>query len=231
MKRVENNFSFDLQGIDHAIVDGIRLALENVMPEIMIDNNLFERNGYGQFRWNVIISQLRDKCQHLGWLELDTCARGGWKTPVLFHPASSNIFTLMAEETFKRTQRRKDKGKHYLCGAAAFNHDVVPKYDQLEMDLPGVSADMKEWVVKSQEQLAKAIHAQVGEIAGHILILFDSHADKLLSVRAVRLTEVLEISTEEEDWSRYINMPYAADQKIEPQQNCEDEEEKLVELL
>lgn len=231
MKTSDENFCFNFLEIDHAIVDGLRLALENVMPEIMADNNLIERNGHGQFRWNVIIAQLRDKCQHLGWLELSICARGAWKTPVLFHPLSRNIFTIMTEDTFKSVQRRKDKGKHYLCGAAGFNQNVEPQCEQLKMDLPGVSADAKEWVARSQEQLAKSVRADVGEIEGHILVLFEAHADKLLSVRAVRLTQSLEISTEEEDWTRYVRMPYAADQTVEPQQNREDEEEELVELL
>lgn len=225
-------FSFHLDGVDHAIVDALRLALENIMPEIMIDNNLIERNGYGQFRWNVIIAQLRDKCRHLGWFDVSICPRGGWKTPVLFHPASRNILTLMTEDTFKDVQRRKDKGKHYLCGGASFNSGVKPKYEQLEMALPGVPADLGEWVAKSREQLAKAIYADVGDIAGHILVLFDVRNDRLLSVRAVRLTHSLEISTEEEDWSRYIKIPYAANQAVEPQQtNMNEDEEDLVELL
>lgn len=231
MNETTENFSFNLLGIDHAIVDALRLALEDVMPEIMSDNNLIERNGYGQFRWNVIIAQLREKCQHLGWLDINVCPRGAWKTPVLFHLTSRNIFTLMTENTFRTVQKRKDKEKHYLCGAASFNQSVKAQYEQLELELPGISTDMEKWVVQSQEQLAKAIHADVGEIEGHILVLFDIYNDKLLTVRAVRLTQSLEISTEEENWSQYIGMPYAADQEVEPQQNNEDDEEDLVELL
>lgn len=231
---MENNngdFSFNLSELDHAIVAGLRLALEDVMPEIMSDNNLIERNGYGQFRWNVIIAQLRDKCQHLGWLDLNVCPRGAWKLPVLFHLMSRYILTLMTEDTFRTVQKRKDKGKHYLCGAANFNQNLEPQYEQLKLDLPDVSADTTKWVVQSQEQLAKAIHADIGEIAGHILVLFDVHSDRLLTVRAVRLTQSLEISTEEEDWSRYINIPYGTDHEIEPQRNNEDDGEELVELL
>lgn len=224
-------FHFDLPIIDHAIVNGLQSALEHVMPEIMADNNLIERNGYGQFRWNVIIAQLRDKCRHLGWLELGICSRGAWKTPVLFHPASRNIITLMTEDTFKSVQRRKDKGKHYLCGSASFNQNIEPQYEQLQLDLPGVSKDAEKWIASSQEQLANAVHADVGDINGHILVLFDVHADKLLSVRAVRLTHNLEISVEEENWSRYIGMPYETNQTIYPQHALEDEEEDLVELI
>ena len=105
----QKNFSFNLTLIDHAIVNALQEALEHIMPEIMSDHHLLERNGYGQFRWNPIIAQLRDKCQHLGWLELNICPRGGWKTPVLFHHSSGYIFTLMTEDTFKGIQRRKDK--------------------------------------------------------------------------------------------------------------------------
>lgn len=231
MEKTGNSFKFGLDIIDHAIVESLRQALENVMPDIMADNNLQERNGYGQFRWNVIIAQLRDKCQHLGWLELETCKRGAWKTPVLFHPASRNIFTLMTEGTFAEVQRRKEKGKHYLCGGASFNHDLQPQEEQMRMELPPVENTAEKWVAESREQLASAVHLDVGEISGHILVLFDVHDDKLLTVRAVRLTTDLEISTEEEDWSQFIRMPFAATQTIEPQQNDDDEGEELVELL
>ena len=227
----ENAFSFGLDIIDHSIVEALRLALEKYMPEIMLDNNLIERNGYGQFRWNVIIAQLRDKCQHLGWLDLGICKRGAWKTPVLFHPASRNLFTLMTEGTFREVQRRCEKGKHYLCGCASFNHSVQPQAEQLMMELPRVEADSAKWVAESREQLATSVHLDVGEINGHILVLFDVYEDKLLTVRAVRLTSNLEISTEEEDWTKYIQIPYATSEIVSPQQNNDDEDESFVELI
>ncbi|MEY8518083.1 DUF5986 family protein [Lachnospiraceae bacterium 29-84] len=136
------NFSFCLLKIDRAIVEALRTALEVAMPEIVSDNNLRERNGYGQFRWNVIIAQLREQCQYLGWLDCETCTRGAWKTPVLFYTVSRNIITFMTEDTFRTVQRRKDKGKHYLCGGAGFNQGVKAQYDQLKLDLPGISEDM-----------------------------------------------------------------------------------------
>lgn len=231
MEKAENSFRFGLDLIDHAIVEALRQALEEVMPDIMTDNNLQERNGYGQFRWNVIIAQLRDMCQHLGWIDLGICKRGAWKTPVLFHPASRNLFTLMTEGTFVEVQHRKEKGKHYLCGGSSFNHNLQPQVEQMQMDLPPVDNTAEKWVTESREQLASAVHLDVGEINGHILVLFDVHDDKLLSVRAVRVTTDLAISTEEEDWSKYIRMPFEATQIVEPQQNDDDEGEALVELL
>lgn len=232
MKENRASFSFKLDVIDRAIVDALRQALENIMPDIMSDNNLQERNGYGQFRWNVIIAQLREQCQHLGWLDFSVCKRGAWKTPVLYHPASCNLFTFMTEGTFVGVQSKKDKGKHYLCGGASFNHDVQPKMEQLQIDLPTVEVTAEKWVAKSREQLASALQLDEEEIRGHILVLFDVHEDKLLSVRAVRLTNDLAISTEEEDWSRFIRMPLAATSTVTPQLNDDDDEgEFFVELL
>lgn len=97
MNQDSNNFSFNLNGVDRTIVESLRLALEVIMPGIMDDNNLAERNGYGQFRWNPIIAQLREKCQHLGWIDFSVCRRGAWKTPVLFHAASRDLITFMTE--------------------------------------------------------------------------------------------------------------------------------------
>lgn len=225
------SFSFKLNIIDHAIVEALRQSLEDIMPDIMADNNLQERNGYGQFRWNVIISQLRDKCQHLGWIDIGICKRGSWKTPVLFHPASSFIFTFMTEKTFEGVQRRKDKGTHYLCGGASFNKDLQPQFEQLQMELPPIDSDSKKWIAESQEQLASAVRLDVGEINGHILVLFDARDDKLLGVRAVRLTKNLEISTEEEDWTKYIRVQFDTSKTVEPINNDDEDGDMLVELL
>lgn len=228
MENREKMFSFGFPEIAHAIVNGLQMALENVMPDIMSDYNLPTRNGYGQFRWNPIITQVQDKCQHLGWVETGICTRGAWKLPVLFHLKSGYIFTLMTEDTFRDVQRRKDKGKHYLSGASSLNLNVKPQYEQLELNLPGVAANAQKWVAKSREQLAQAIRTDVGEIQGHILVLFDDDSDKLLTVRAVRLTPSLEISTEEENWSQFIGKPFSANQRVEPQQTIDDEEDLVV---
>lgn len=222
---------FDEFDLKQGIVNALQLSTENIMPEIMVDNNLLERNGYGQFRWNVIISQLRGMCYHLGWIELSICPRGGWKTPVLYHPKTGLIITLMTEDTFKTVQKRTDKGKHYLCGGASFNQGLEPQYEQIELELPGVPVDLDPWVVQSREQLARAVKASAEEIKGHVLVLFDTYADKLLSVRAVRLTPSLEISTAEEDWSELIGKGFDAYGIVEPLQNAEDEYEELVELI
>lgn len=232
MKSKGKIFSFNLSEIAQAIVDGLRVALEDVMPEIMSDNGLFTHNGAGQFRWNPIITQLRGVCQHLGWVEFGVCHRGAWKTPLLFDPKSRYIFTFMTENTFKGLQRRKSKGKHYLCGGASFNQGVEPQFEQLEMELPPVIGDEQEWVTQSREQLAQAVCADMGEIQGHILVLFDVRSDRLLTVRAVRLTPTLEISTEEESWSQYIGQSFATGRTAEPQIIDDDEDdEDLVQLL
>ena len=137
----------------------------------------------------------------------------------------------MTEDTFSGIQRRKDKGNHYLCAAADFNQNVQPQYEQTKLDLPPVEDAASQWIAKSKEQLSDAVKVDVGDINGHILVLFDTQADQLISVRAVRLTSKLEISTEEENWTKYIQMPYSATQTVIPSQNDDTEDEALVELL
>lgn len=126
---------------------------------------------------------------------------------------------------------QKGKGQALSVRGASYNHNLQPQMEQMQMDLPPVERTAEKWVAESREQLASAVHLDVGEINGHILVLFDVHDDKLLSVRAVRVTSDLAISTEEEDWSEYIRMPYEATQTVVPQQNDDDEGESLVELL
>ncbi len=231
MDSAKTKFSFSLHPLDHTIVEAIRKSIENIMPDIMDDFNLMERNGYKHFRWNPIIASLREFCNHLGWIEMGTCRRGGWVLPVCFHPTSHYLITLMTEETFKRAQKKKDKGTYYLCAAAGFNKNVQPKYEQLSLGLPPIDEEDREWIAHSQEQLAACVNASVGEINGHILVIFQEVGDKVISVRAVRLTEKLELSTEEEDWSHLIREAYSATVEVIPPQNDDNaEDEPLVEL-
>ena len=135
----------------------------------------------------------------------------------------------MTEGTFAQVRKCRDKGKHYLCGAASFNHNVKARYEQLELQLPGILPADEKWIATSQEQLTQAVHKDVGDIAGHVLVLFDTHAGHLLSVRAVQLTPALEISFEE-NWTDFIRNPYNAEQVVTPQSNDIDEDELLVSL-
>lgn len=231
MSDLPNQIILGLSDIKHAIVEALRSSLEDRLPEMMQDYEITERNGYGQYRWNFIITQLRNTCTRLGWIVTDgLCQRGSWKLPVLFYEKSHILITLMTEGTFSQIQKSNSKGKHYLCGAASFNHNVDAKYEQLEMQLPGIIPDDEKWIVASQEQLTAAVCKDVSDIAGHVLILFDVQSDRLLSVRAVRLTPTLEISTEGEDWSNLIHVPYDATQIVTPQESNQDEDDLLVSL-
>ena len=230
MNSTMENSVLGLSEISHAIVEALRKALEDEFPEMMQDFNITERNGAGQYRWNFIITQLRNVCTHLGWVATGLCQRGAWKLPVLFYEKNKVLITFMTEGTFSQIQLRRDKGKHYLCGAASFNQGIAPQYEQLEIPLPGIAPEEEKWVAQSQVQLANAVYKDVGEISGHVIILFDTQADRLLRVRAVRLTPTLKISTEKEDWSHLIRMPYDATQLVSPQISDTDEDELLVSL-
>ena len=230
MKFTSKHACLGLAEIDRTIVEALRYALEELFPEMMQTYHITERNGYGKYKWNFIIAQLRTVCSHLGWIDNGLCQRAAWKLPVLFYEETRVLITFMTEDTFVKIQKRSDKGKHYLCGAAAFNRDVEALYEQLELQLSEIPPAEEKWIAASQEQLTKAVNRDVGEVAGHVLILFDVHADRLLSVRAVRLTPTLEISTEQEDWSALIRPPYDTEQVVTPQSNDIDENELLVSL-
>lgn len=221
------DFSFNMEELAIGVTASLKEALEHEMIEIMDEYGYGTRLGYGQFRWNPIIKYLQGMCDHLGWVEFGKLRRGAWKVPVLFYPGRNVLLTLMTEGTFKDLQRKK-KNEHYLYSCASFNSDIDA--EQICLDLPNTPADHEKWVVQTREQLADAVHAEVGDISGHILILFDVADDTVVSVRAIRLTPELAISKEEEDWSRYIKVPYDAGQRVEPQQNDEPDEEMFVTL-
>ena len=229
---MDKAFSFNLNLVDKWIVKTLKEAIEISMPEIMADNDLDYKNGYGQFRWNVIIKHLNAMCRCIGWVECGVCDRASWKLPVLYHDASKYIITLMTESRFKDIQRQKGKARHYLCGAASFNNNIQAKYEQLCLDIPKIGSDNGDYIIRSRKDLVKAVGKDESFILGHILVLFDVFNDKLLKVRAVRVTKDLEISTEEEDWSRFISDDVAENKVVEPQYvESNDEEDTLVELL
>ena len=166
----------------------------------------------------------------MGWIvDNGLCQRGSWKVPVLFYGKARILITFMTEGTFAQVRKRRDKEKHYLCGAAAFNHNAKAQYEQFELQLPGILPTDEKWLATSQEQLTQAVRKDGGDIAGHVLILFDTHSDRLLSVRAVQLTPALEISFEE-NWTNLIRDPYDAEQIVTPQSSDIDEDELLVSL-
>lgn len=216
----------------HAIVAALEEALEHDMPDIMADFELTDRLGYGQFRWNPIISRLQKVCNHLGYMEFGRNKRGAWTVPILFNPLSGMLFTLMTEKRLKEVQRDKRKGLHYLCGASSFNEGMLPIEEQLELELPEIAPDLTGWIAKTRTQLVDPVKASVGDIKGHTLIVFDVQGDKLISVRAVRLTVNLEEAIISENWSHFIRKPYAATDVVEPQINHDDDDdEMLVDLI
>lgn len=225
-------FRTNPEKLAHALVAALEEALEHDMPDIMSDFELTDRLGYGQFRWNPIISRLQKTCNHLGYMEFGRSKRGAWTVPVLYNPLSGMLFTLMTEKRLKDIQRDKKKGLHYLCGASSFNEGLQPIEEQLELELPEIAPDVTGWIVKTRAQLVEAVRATVGDIKGHTLIVFDVQADKLISVRAVRLTVNLEETVVSEDWSSFIRRPYAATDVVEPQSNRnDDDDEMLVDLI
>lgn len=228
---VQTGGVFGLGGLERVITQAVQSAVEVTMPSIMEDHGLEERNGYGQFKWNPIIAHLRSECNHLGWTDFGVCNRRGWKLPVLFHPQSKMLITLMTEPTLQDLQRRKNKGTHYLCAASAYNPNVKAKYEQTMLDLPPVDVDMS-WIEKSQEQLTSCVDVNPGEVEGHILVVIDCKGDKVESVRALCLTPKLEESTEEENWSEYLTLPFAETQDtVLPQQLDDDDEDDLVDFV
>lgn len=208
------------------ICSALRNALEVEMLEIMEEHAIEERDGYGQFRWNVIMSNLKGKCKFFG-----VCQRRSWRFPVVYYPEMDYLITFMTDERLAEMQRKKDKGMHYLCAASCWNRDVVAQEEQLRMDFPHADID-DSWIKKSQEQMAECVDVDPQKVKGHILVAFTCKSDVLTNVQAMRLTANLDISTETENWTSYIEQPYAeANTVIDPQITMDDDDdEQMVSL-
>lgn len=82
MKFTSKHACLGLAEIDRTIVEALRYALEELFPEMMQTYHITERNGYGQYKWNFIIAQLKAVCSHLGWIDNGLCQRAAWKLPL-----------------------------------------------------------------------------------------------------------------------------------------------------
>ena len=105
MKFTSKHACLGLAEIDRTIVEALRYALEELFPEMMQTYHITERNGYGQYKWNFIIAQLKAVCSHLGWIDNGLCQRAAWKLPVLFYEKTRVLITFMTEDTFVKIQK------------------------------------------------------------------------------------------------------------------------------
>lgn len=213
-------FGFDSENVKRAICNAIQNALEVEMNELMEEYELEYRNGYGQFRWNLIIKKLKQNCDKFGVFQ-----RGAWCAPAVFCPDYGYLLTFMTEERLQVVQREKG-GTHYLLAAVSWNEGIQPE----QMTLFCMDDDDDMWREKSRTQLAESVNVDESEIKGHVLVLFSYKFGKVISIRSIRLTPDLKNSEFEEDWSEYLMQPFAETNTVLQLENTFIDDEQLVEL-
>ena len=127
---------------------------------------------------------------------------------IVYEKTTNCIFTFMRENRFLQLKKQQHKRKHmhYI--------DILTKQfnDKLKVDNEQISMYSTENNFTDSNKLnllvknlLKDLGSNVSIVKNHVLILFDSFNNQLMSIRAVMITPNLEIADGcEEDWSPYI---------------------------
>lgn len=182
-------------------------ALINSVGDDILENShgLTTNNGRPARIWDFINTHIYHDMPAYG-CDVGIAKRGYYEFVPIYHRDSKTLMTLMREKNFfevSRKQCRRDEA-HYLDALVrVLNSDVEFEEEQLSMF-------SSSHVFKNEEQLAEIAERflcnfplDLMDIDRHVLILFSTGGDSLLSIRAVLLDRDLNIAAQE-DWSHFI---------------------------
>lgn len=184
----------------------VNALISSVGDDILENSNgLTTNNGRSARIWDFINTHIYHDMPAYG-CDVGIAKRGYYEFVPIYHRESRTLLTLMREKNFFEVSRRQNRRKfaHYLDALVrVLNLDIEVEEEQLSM----ISSSH---VFKNEEKLAEIAERflcdfplELMDIDRHVLILFSTGGDSLLSVRAVILDRDLNIAAQE-DWSHFI---------------------------
>lgn len=178
------------------MVHAVSNAIMYEIPEIMIEHNLPSSNGNGLFRYNIIN---RDLLNIFGEnIEATIKSRGPWKLVLVHNSDTGATFSIMSKKNLERLQKQLPANPHYLEAVLNNNTGLTPIAHQMSLfNMPERDRDILD-----------SIRAQLFDdfstnLTYHLLVVFDSVNNVVTSIKAILLTDKLELVSEE-DWSQYL---------------------------
>lgn len=195
-----NKEQFFSEDAAKTIVDCISDAVGDDILEDIQRNKLATTNSIPSRIWDLINTNLCNKLCDMN-CEVVKTNSGPWQMCLIWDKSSDVVITLMREERFSEIRRKQSsRGKmHYLDALTEFyNNELNPEYAQTTFY--GHEFTDKDRLSERVNTLLRNIQSDISEIKNHVLVLFESIDNRLVSVRAIKATPALEIAKDGE-WS------------------------------
>lgn len=198
-----NNVS---ENIARSIVACIEDAVGDNIKADIFSNRLTTTNSVPSRIWDYINRNLKE-------IGFDDCVvsntnRGPWQMTVVYDNNTRCIFTIMREKRFKqlRNAQKKRNKMHYVdMLAKQFNSGLTCTCKQTSLFAEHYFND-EENLSALVQQLLNDLVDDLDLVNNHILVLFDTVENELMSIRAVMITPSLDIADDSEvSWSQYIS--------------------------
>jgi len=190
-----------------SLVNCVGEAVGNDIKDDM--NGLITDNSEPERIWDILNTKLYNKMNSLSCVA-DVTKRGRWKMVPVFDKETGLLYTFMRESRYDELKRQLERGArntyHYVdCLVHMLNPDLIGIVQQLQFDTSTYSVQdtsfekMKKTVIKilSDLKVSESI------VKRHVLILFDSDNNELLSIRAVMIDRNMNIAIES-NLNKYI---------------------------
>lgn len=187
-----------------AIVKSIYDAISDDIKMDIINNGFDTNNGTPTRIWDFINRNIGLSLPTTDFISKPT-KRGIWELKPIYDKADGILYTLMREERFSQLVRenRKKASSHYVQALAyQLNQDI--DYDENQISLFEDNMSVDEMKIKDiVSRISRDLGVAENVVKNHVLILFSSKGNVLVSVRACVLKGDLTV-VDEANWNKYI---------------------------
>ncbi|MBN2796617.1 MAG: hypothetical protein JXR88_14500 [Clostridia bacterium] len=189
-----------------AVVKSIYDAVSDDIKMDVINNGLDTNNGTPTRIWDFINRNIGINLPNTNYITKPT-KRGRWELKPIYDKTDGIIYTLMREERFEQLKREvsKKSTSHYVQALAHhLNQDIEYDNNQLSLFVKEICQD-EEKIMEIVSRINRDLGVSENVVKNHVLVLFSSKKNILVSVRACVIKGDLSI-VEEANWNKYIDL-------------------------
>lgn len=200
-----NNISLEVDpSIVSQIVQSINDAVGDKIKEDIRRNELKTFNSIPTRIWDLLNTDLCNIFETPDCMAYIT-KRGPWQMVMVFEKKTGFLFTFMREKRFLEVQNevgKRDKMHYVDMLARHLNPDLLAPNDQISF-LPPKFNDDEEILSASVKKLLENLIKDGAIAQRHVLVLFESSHNELISIRGVMIDSNLNIAVQK-NWSSHI---------------------------
>lgn len=204
MNSQHNELSAVSSVVASKMVTCVQSAVGDDIREDIFSRGLRTQNSTPMRIWDLLNTGLYSALGTADCMIVST-KRGCWEMVITYERSSGYIYTFMREKRYDQLHKqiRKRGHMHYVDALVRhLNPDLCAPIEQLSLfEVHFTDEEMLSEIV--QKLLTDLVESGV-IIKRHVLVLFNSSAYELLSIRAVMIDRNLNI-VEQEDWSQFIS--------------------------